>query len=184
MALPANIRVNVAVPFPAMVQGSSFITLGKTNGVWTIGASGAFIAVANPGVVATDYVIVWDDAAKGWIRISLSNLITQAVAVKPQRSVTASPIVVTAGPPADQILNVNIAAGAPTCTLPQASTRGGLPLTFKDVGGQFGAHPLTITAFAGDNIDGGGTLVLNVPRQGVTLVPGNDGINTLAWSIE
>jgi hypothetical protein len=182
MVAPANIRVNIGAPFPALVQGSGFITLGKAvGGVWTIGANGRLINTANPGVVATDYVLVWDDVAQAWIKISLSNLITQAQAVRAQRSVTASPIVVG---PTDSILNVNIATGAPTCTLPQASTRAGAPVTFKDVGGQFGLHPLTITPFAGDNIDGGGAITLNTPHQGVTLVPANDGVNTTVWSIE
>jgi hypothetical protein len=180
MALPANIRVNLAVPFPAMVQGSSFITLGKTNGVWTVGASGRLINTANPGVIATDYVLVWDDVAQAWLKIALSNLITAAAVTRLQRSVTASPIVVG---PTDQILNVNINAGAPTCTLPQASTRAGVPLTFKDVGGQFAAHSLTLTAFAGDNIDSAGSIVLALNRQSVTLVPFNDGANT-GWAIE
>jgi hypothetical protein len=179
MALPANIRVNVAVPFPAMVQGSSFITLGKTNGVWTVGASGRLVNTANPGVVATDYVLVWDDVAQAWIKISLSNLITVAAQARLQRSVTASPIVIAT---TDQILNININAGVPTCTLPQASTRAGLPLTFKDVGAQFGAHNLTITPFAGDTIDGVASVVLNTNRQEMTLVPFNDSVNT-GWFI-
>jgi hypothetical protein len=180
MALPANIRVNLAVPFPAFVGGSSFITLGKTNGVWTVGANGRLVNTANPGIVATDYVLVWDDVAQAWIKISLANLITVAAQARLQRSVTASPIVIA---PTDQILNVNINAGAPICTLPQASTRAGLPLTFKDVGAQFVAHPLTITPFAGDTIDGAANLFLNVNREGVTLVPFNDTVNT-GWAIE
>lgn len=180
MALPANLRVNLSVPFPALVTGSSFITVGKANGVWAVGASGDLIGSANPGVVPTDFVLVWDSVAKGWIKISLSNLITVAAAVRAQRSVTASPIVVG---PTDSILNININAGAPTCALPQALTRAGAPVTFKDVGAQFAAHNLTITPFAGDNIDGGASLVLNINRQGVTLVPFNDGVNT-GWAIE
>src|SRR6266436_445469 len=74
MALPAKIRANMAVPFPAMVQGSGPITLGKQNGVWTVGASGDLIGEANPGAIATDFVLVWDSAAKGWIKVALSNL--------------------------------------------------------------------------------------------------------------
>lgn len=183
MPAPANVRVNVQAPFPAMVTGSGPITLAKINGVWQIGINGRLIGSANPGVIPTDYVIVWDDVAQQFIKISLSNLITVAAQARTQRSVTASPIVITAGPPADQILNVNI-AGAAACTLPQASTRAGLALTFKDVGANFAAHPLTLTAFAGDNIDGAGTLVLNQNRQGVTLIPGNDTVNTTTWSIE
>lgn len=180
MALPANIRVNLAVPFPAYVAGSTFITLGKTNGIWTVGANGDLVASANPGVVATDFVLVWDSVAKAWLKISLSNLITVAAQARAQRSVTATPITVG---PTDQILNVNISAGGPTCTLPQASTRAGSAVTFKDVGAQFAAHNLTITPFAGDTIDGAASLVLNANRQGVTLVPFNDGVNT-GWAIE
>jgi hypothetical protein len=180
LTLPANIRVNVAVPFPAMVTTASFITITKTNGLWIIGANGRFINTANPGIIATDYVIVWDDAAQTWLKISLSNLITQAQAIRAQRSVTVSPITVG---PTDNILNVNISGVSPTCTLPQASTRAGAPVTFKDVGAQFQAHPLTITPFAGDTIDGAGSIVLNLNHQGVTLVPFNDGANT-GWAIE
>jgi hypothetical protein len=180
MAVPANIRVNTQVPFPAMVTGSGPITLTKQNGVWIIGASGRLINKANPGIVATDYVLVWDDVALQFIKISLSNLITAAAQAKTQRSVTASPIVVG---PTDQILNVNISSGTPTCTLPQASTRSGLALTFKDVGAQFVAHSLVITPFAGDTIDGQANLVLNQNRQSVTLVPFNDGVG-VGWAIE
>ena len=180
MPAVANVRVNVQAPFPAMVTGSGPITLAKVNGVWVIGANGRLINTANPGLLATDYALVWDDVAQSWIKIALSNLVTQAVAIRTQRSVTASPIVVG---PTDQILNINIAAGAPTCALPQASTRGGSPVTFKDVGGNFVAHPVTITPFSGDTIDGAANLFLNVNRVGVTLVPFNDGTNT-GWAIE
>lgn len=179
MAIPANVRVNVQAPFPALVTGSSFITLGKTNGVWVIGANGRLINTANPGIVATDYVIVWDDVAQAWLKISLSNLITVASQARTQRSVTSSPIVIGS---TDQILNVNISTGLPSCTLPQASTRAGLPLTFKDVGANFAAHVLTLTPFAGDTIDGQAFLSLSNNRQAVTIVPFNDGVNT-GWFI-
>ena len=181
MVAPANVRVNTQVPFPAFVTGSGPITVGKTpGGVWTIGANGRVVQTANPGVVPTDYVLVWDDVAQSWIKVSLSNLITQAQAVRAQRSVTTSPITVG---PTDSILNININAGTPSCTLPQASTRAGAPVTFKDVGAHFAAHNLTLTAFAGDTIDGAGSLVLTVNRQGVTLVPFNDTVN-VGWAIE
>ena len=47
MNLPANIRVNVQTPFPALVQGSGPITLTKINGVWTIGYDGSLLGVIN-----------------------------------------------------------------------------------------------------------------------------------------
>jgi hypothetical protein len=181
MVAPANIRINTQVPFPAMVVGSGPITVAKTvGGVWTIGANGRIINTANPGLVATDYVLVWDDVAQAWLKISLPNLITQAAQVRTQRSVTSSPITVG---PTDQILNVNISAGTPSCTLPQASSRAGLAVTFKDVGANFVAHPLNVTAFAGDTIDGVGGMTLNQNRMAVTLVPFNDGTN-IGWAVE
>jgi hypothetical protein len=100
-------------------------------------------------------------------------------APRQQRSVTASPITVV---PSDSILNVNISTGSPICTLPPASSRNGSPLTYKDVGGQFAAHNLTLTPFAGDTIDGAASLVLNANRQSITLTPFNDGVNT-GWFI-
>lgn len=180
MTLPANIRVNVNVPFPAFVQGSSFLTLTKVNGVWTVGASGDLLGAQTPGASTTDYVLVWDSVAKGWLKVSLANLLTLTSQARAQRSVTSSPIIVGT---TDQILNVNISSGVPTCTLPQASTRAGLPVTFKDVGANFVAHSLVITPFSGDTIDGQANLVLNQSRESVTLVPFNDGINT-GWAIE
>jgi hypothetical protein len=98
----------------------------------------------------------------------------------PQRRVSASPIVVAA---TDVVINCNIASGSPTCSLPMASTRGGVKLIFKDVGGQFAAHPLTITPYAGDTMDGLTTVTLNVNYQRLTLRPLNDGIGN-GWSIE
>src|SRR6516225_11068119 len=59
-----------------------------------------------------------------------------------ERFVTTSPIGVIAN---DQWLGVSINSGTPTCALPISTTRNGIPLTFKDVGGFFAAHPLTFT---------------------------------------
>jgi hypothetical protein len=64
-----------------------------------------------------------------------------------------------------------------------ASTRGGLAVIFKDVGGQFAAHSLTITPSGGDTIDGLSSIVLNVNYQYLRLRPRNDGVST-GWSIE
>lgn len=99
---------------------------------------------------------------------------------QPQRRVTASPITVASG---DVVLNCNIASGSPTCTLPDASTRGGKLVVFKDSGGQFAAHNLTVTPFAGQTIDGLTSVVLATNYQSLRLRPYNDGTGT-GWSIE
>lgn len=181
----ADIRINTQVPFPAMAKGSGPITLTKVNGVWTVGFTIAAFGSQNPpiGNYPTDYVLAWDDVNKTFFKISITNLVAAVSNIggaRNQRRATASPIVVAG---TDQIINVNIAGGAPTCTLPAASTRLGIPLTFKDVGGNFAAHNLTITPAGGDLIDDLASIVLSVNRQSVTLVPANDGTST-GWMIE
>lgn len=175
MALPPNIRINTQFPFPALVTGSAPIVISKANGIWRVSFSIANLGTQVPLITAypTDYVLIWDSIANTFFRVTLSSF--GLGGARTQRSVTASPIVVAAG---DQILNVNIAAGAPTCALPAAATRNGVPLTFKDVGGQFFAHNLTITPNGAETIDGLANLVMKTNRQGVTLWPFNDGANS------
>ena len=181
MPAVANIRVNTQVPFPASVVGSGPITVAKSSGgTWTIAANGRLINTQNPGAVTTDYVLVWDDVAQAWLKVSLANLAASFTQAKTQRSVTSSPINVLS---TDQILNVNIASGIPSCTLPAASTRGGLALTFKDVGAHFSAHPLNISLTGGDTIEGATGITLNQNRQAITFVPFADGVNN-GWAIE
>ena len=48
MPPPANVRVNVQVPFPALVTGSGPITVTKVNGVWQIGFSVAQVNAIVP----------------------------------------------------------------------------------------------------------------------------------------
>jgi hypothetical protein len=123
MALPANIRINASVPFPAMVTGSGPITIGKANGIWTVGLSIAQLQTQiPPGVNApNDYLLLYDSVANQFFKTSIQGLLTIVLALggaRFQRSVTASPIVIQG---ADQLLNVNISAGNPTCALPVAS---------------------------------------------------------------
>jgi hypothetical protein len=100
--------------------------------------------------------------------------------VRTQRSVTSSPITVASS---DQILNVNINTGIPTCTLPAYGTRSGNAVTFKDVGGNFGTNTLTILPSGTDTIDGQTSVILANNYEAITLVPFNDGVNA-GWAIE
>lgn len=183
---PANVRISAQFPFPAGVAGAAPVKIVKANGIWTISIDIASLGAQAPPAqnFATDYLFVYDTVAATFFKMSLSALVAAIAAqssARAQRLASVSPIVIAA---ADQIINVNIGAGAPTCTLPQASTRAGLPLTFKDVGANFAAHALTITPFAGDSIDGTGVpLVLNAAKQSITLVPANDG-TSIGWNIE
>lgn len=73
MTLPANIRVNVRVPFPALVQGAAFITVAKANGIWTIKPNYQLLAAA-PSITATQLVAVYDSASGVWNTVTPAQL--------------------------------------------------------------------------------------------------------------
>lgn len=76
MGIPANIRVNVSVPFPARVVGSGGIQVTKVNGVWTIIPN--FAALAALGGIptpSTTFTWVYDSVAKTFAKIAIDVLI-------------------------------------------------------------------------------------------------------------
>lgn len=179
--MPANIRISAQFPFPATVQGAAPIVITKLNGIWTVSLNVANLAqqVPPPANYATDFLVVFDAVANSFFKVPLSGAGSIIGRVRLQRSVVATPIIVASN---DEILNCNINVAA-ACALPASATRSGLPLTFKDVGPQFGANHLTLTPNGAETIDGKPNLVLNTDRQAVTLVPLNDGTNS-GWAIE
>jgi hypothetical protein len=185
MTLPANIRVNTLVPFPALVLGSGPIAVSKNNGIWTITFNPLGFGAQNPpaGNYPTDFLFGYDAVNKTLFSISITNLISSINeslgAARNQRTTTATPIIVQS---TDQIISCDISSGPAACTLPSAISRAGVPLTFKDLG-QATAHPITLTASGTDKIDGASTYVLSNNYQWVTLVPFNDGTNT-GWMVQ
>ncbi len=177
MTLPANIRVNLGAPFPALVKASGPITLSKANGIWIVGFSFASLGVQTPPLAnyPNDYLIAYDSVANTFFKMPLSGF---PALVRPQRSITAAgnlPILAT-----DFILNINAATDL-VPIVPLAASRLGVPLTFKDLPG---SHTQTLTATAPDELEGAGTLPL-AAGQSVTLVPYNDGVNNaLGYAIE
>jgi hypothetical protein len=184
MTLPANIRVNASVPFPALVMGSGPVTIAKANGIWTIGFTiSAFGSIVPPVPnYPTDFLMGYDSLTGSFFKVSITNLISSlnimSGAARAQRTTTLTPITVAGG---DSIISCNISSGPAACTLPSAASRVGVPVTFKDLG-QATAHPITLTAAGGDTIDGLATYVLNNNRAYVTLMPFNDGTNT-GWMV-
>lgn len=185
MTIPANVRVNAQLPFPSLVYGTGPITIGKSNGIWTVGFSiAAFGSIVPPAPnYPTDYLLGYDEVNKAFFSVSITNLISsinQSLgAARAQRYVTATPIVVTGN---DQIISCKITSAA-ACALPSAAGRLGVPLTFKDLG-QATAHAITLTPSGGDTIDGSASpYVISNNFGWVTLVPFNDGTNT-GWMIQ
>src|SRR5579883_1283738 len=131
MTLPANIRVNVSAPFPALVKGSGLIAVGKSNGVWTVSFNALGLGVQTPPQQSyqTDYLIVYDSIAQTWFRWPLSAIALMAT-TRAQRSIrSAADLPIQAG---DGILNVNINT-ALAITVPGFATRFGAPLTIKNM---------------------------------------------------
>jgi hypothetical protein len=179
MASPQNIRAYSPIPFPALVRGFGPITVTKANGIWTIGFDIADLTAHVPSFsdLPVEYVVVYDSIHNTFFKISLASLGLGGAST--QRVALASPIVVVGS---DQIINFNINAGAPVCTLPASATRNGAPLTFKDAGGHAAAHNLTITPAVGETIDGQPAAVITTNFGQVILVPYNDGTNT-GWAL-
>lgn len=73
MTLPANIRVIVRVPFPALVQGASFITVAKANGIWTLKPNYQVLAPA-AGITSTQLLATYDSASGVWNTVTPAQL--------------------------------------------------------------------------------------------------------------
>lgn len=175
MTLPANIRVQTPVPFPALVTGSGVITVTKVNGVWTVGFNISNLNAQVPPLLnyATDYILVWDSVAQSFFRMTLSGLMNLT---RTQRNVTGSGAIAVLS--TDMIINLSI-SGAATISLPAYGSRNGNPITIKDAAGTLsGTVTVTITPGDATTIDGQANFVMNLPRQGITLNPYTDGVNT------
>jgi hypothetical protein len=167
LTLPANVRINPNVPFPSLVIGSGPITVSKNFGIWTIGFSVVNLPT-QPGPInnSTDLILVYDSVGGNFFNLPLSAIASSGA--RQQRSIQVVgdlPLQST-----DQTLNVN-GAGL-NIIIPLASTRAGVPFTFKRVDS---APSFTLTATAPDTIDGLASLVVNTGS--ITLVPYNDGVN-------
>lgn len=170
-SLPYNLRVNVNVPFPALVAGAAGIKITKTNGIWTIAPD--YTAFVQSGSVAdptNSYVLVWN---------AISGLFTN-VSVGAVASLKSVKTLTAAGPyaalPTDDVLIVKQTAGAPFTVIVDWSART-KPLRIVDGKGDAAANNITITPAAGQTqlasvnysyvIDGNG--------GSITLTPLPDG---------
>lgn len=170
-SLPYNIRVNVNVPFPALVAGAAGIKVTKALGIWTIAPDYTVFplvtAVADP---SNTYTLVWN-AVTGLFTLVLLSAVPS---IKVVRTLTA------AGPyaalPTDEVLIIKQTAGAPFTVTVDWSART-KPLRVVDGKGDAAANNITITPTTGQTqlasvnysyvIDGNG--------GSITLTPLPDG---------
>jgi hypothetical protein len=178
MGLPANIRVNVGAPFPATVKGTAGISIGRKNGVWTVGLGYPQFGIQNPPPAShynTDYMLIYDSIAQTYFQVPLTSFGSDNA----QRSVTTGPVTILS---TDQIIHLNLSTPG-TITLPPYGTRNGVPVLLKDVGMKATANPQIIAAAAGETIDGLASVPFAVNGMSMHLVPANDGVNT-GWFLE
>jgi hypothetical protein len=165
MTLPANIRVNIGAPFPALITGGGPIGIQKVNGIWKVtmnfGALAVVSTVPNP---ASTYQLVWDSSTNTYSTLLLG-----------ASSAAAQKIVAGAGPyaaqPADQVLLIE--QTGPFTVNVDWSTRSGRPLRVVDALGNAPAWPISITPAAGQTqlgqvnytyvIDGAGGSIILTP---------------------
>ena len=174
-SLPYNVRVNVNVPFPALVAGANGIKVIKQNGIWTIATD--FTAFAQNSIItdpANTFVLVWN-AVSGLFTLVPASAVNSSRVVKTLigTGATASPY---AAQPTDEVLIVNqTVGGAFTVTVDwSARTK---PLRIVDGKGDAATNNITITPKAGQTqlastnfsyvIDGNG--------GSITLTPLPDG---------
>lgn len=84
MSLPANIRINVGAPFPAIVKGLGPVRIGKQNGVWTVWLNQLFTLLAGSTAVTPP---VGDNSTL----IATTAFVQQGIAVMAKCRLTLTP---------------------------------------------------------------------------------------------
>jgi len=176
MTLPASIRVNTSVPFPALVTGTGPITISKKNGIWTVGFSFSSFGIQIPTStqLPTDFVLIYDSIAQTYFQVSLTTLI--AITSNVYRIVTAAgDVTVLAG---DTTILMNKTVGQATnIALPTSASRGGVPLTIKDYKGDANINNITFVPSGTETIDGLSPAA--AITAGIALIDTNYGKRTL-----
>lgn len=179
--LPANIRVNVRVPFPTLVQGANFIGLSKSNGVWTI--QGDYTQLASLLALAdlpTAQLAIYDPLTKQYNTVTVAQLIASGLSSY-RVQVNGGTVIVGAS---DVVILMDQAVPAAVdIQLPASAARNGIPVTVKDYAGVSNANPLTFVPLAGESIDGfsaaaaaaNGAAVLNTNYGKKTVYPLTQG---------
>jgi len=179
MTLPANIRVNTLLPFPAQITGGGPIGIAKANGIWQIVFNPDALSTQTPppGDFFVDSIVIHNSSTGINFNMTLHDLVaavTPVTATLNQRLITGGPATTL---PTDRVINFNCDAPT-TITLPGYVAQAGIPLTFKDVAGKATSNNITITAAGGEFIDGQATILLDTDYESITLLPAFDGGST------
>lgn len=175
MSLPANIRINTAAPFPAIVKGSGVIAINKVNGIWTVGlVFGALVQNQNVADPVNSYFLIWNALTGVFSLVSLNAVQTSKVTkILTGAAGLASPY---AALPTDQVLIVKQAAANPfTITVDWSQRKQPLTVVAGDTVANFAN--ITITPAAGQTqmATVNYSYVIDSSGGSVTLTPLPDG---------
>ena len=169
MTLPVSIRVNCRAPFPSRVRGAAFIQVAKANGIWTIQPNYELLA-SFPTMTGTQVVAAFDTASGAFGLLS-----APAVAgFGSYKTISASYAILGTDV---TLLVSNTSAAAISITLPQSSTRKGLPILVKDIGGNANTYNITLVPASLETIDGFSAAAS--AANGVAVIDINYGKKTL-----
>lgn len=154
MSVPANIRVNIGAPFPALVKGAGVVALTKRNGMWTVSLNYAVLGITP--VIAdppNTYTLVWNALTGVFAVVPVSLLGSGGITPK---------IVTFAMSPytpllADRLLLVDTTGGVVVINMMLAAARltgaGYLDLTIKDDKGNSAVNAIMVNRAGGDLLD-------------------------------
>lgn len=179
-SLPYNLRVNVNVPFPALVAGAAGIRVKKTNGIWTIAPDFSALAPQTPPSTQynVSYLEVWNSQTGVYSLVSIGTLISigggggggGGGGANVYTPVTAAGTYIPLS--TDTYLLIDrLVPAAGGVRLPLASSRAGVPMVVKDMVGDAVAHPTSVTFTGGETCDGQTTIVINSSYGGYRFAP-------------
>lgn len=177
-SLPYNLRVNVSVPFPALVAGAAGIRVNKSNGIWTISPDFSSLAAQTPPAnqYNVSYLEVWNAQTGVYSLVSIGTLITIGGGGGGGTGANVYTTVTAAGvynplTTDTYLLIKRVTPAAGGVKLPLASSRAGIPMVIKDIAGDGLTHNTTVTFTGGETCDGQASIVINTNYGGYNFAP-------------
>lgn len=172
MTIVANVRANIAAPFPSLAKGSGLIAVSKANGIWTVQLQPFSILGLMPPAtpLAQVEILVWNTINSTFQQTNLQALLATE---PPSTKITSANSPYTPLP-TDTFLLVDTTAGAVEIDLDVSANRNGVPLSIKDWKGTAVTHAITIKPKNAETVDGytnGNPLVINSNYDAVRLKP-------------
>lgn len=170
--LPYNMRVNVNVPFPALVRGIGPFLITKANGIWTFALSYLGLTTVQPGTdPSVQQILIYNVASGIW---QVTTLAAAVLELQTEQDITSGATVEVATN--DGMIKINKAIGSATSViLPPAATKVG-PVTVSDFKMDSDQNPITVSVSGTDTLPGGRTQwVIEDPGWSMTFYPLRDG---------